>query len=303
MAPRSKIFTLFIGLSLWVLITSSPAYGSDSDIYCLSRIKKSIKDHYNYLSSWKFDNLSNGSICKFTGVECWHPDENRVLSIKLADMELKGQFPREIENCSSLTTLDLSNNKFNGTIPSDISKMLFFVTSLDLSSNSFSGGIPVDIANCSYLNVLRLDHNQLTGQIPQELSRLSRIKEFNVANNLLTGPVPMFSGNATITADDYANNNGLCGGLLTACSTASKGSNMKIITAAAIGGVTIAAVLTAIVMFVFVRRRVSMKKKDDDPEGNKWTKSLKGSKGIKVTPCNASSDSSMRNLIVFLATN
>ncbi|PKI75521.1 hypothetical protein CRG98_004057 [Punica granatum] len=263
---------------------SGLSYGSDSDIQCLRSIMESVEDPYNYLNStWKFGNNSNGFICKFTGVECWHPDENRVLNIKLGDMGLKGQFPQGIINCSTMTGLDLSNNRFNGAIPSNISKILAYVTTLDLSSNSFSGGIPVDISNCTYLNILKLDHNQLTGQIPLELSRLDRIKQFSVSNNRLSGPIPVFSKNATITEDDYANNLGLCGYPLPLCeNTASKSSNTKVIAGAAIGGVTFAAMFTAIVLFVFLRRRVSMKK-DDDPEGNKWTKSLKGSKGVKVS--------------------
>ncbi|KAK4749051.1 hypothetical protein SAY87_026500 [Trapa incisa] len=283
MARACEIFTHFVHLSLWVLIMSIPANGTgDSDIYCLRRIKDSLEDPTGYLSTWKFDgNQSNGFICKFTGVECWHPDENRVLSIKLADMKLKGPFPQDIRNCSSLTALDLSDNNFNGTIPSDISDMLAYVTFLDLSSNRFSGGIPAGIANCTYLNVLRLNHNQLTGQIPQELGGLSRIKEFNVANNLLVGPVPTFSKNAIITSDDYANNLGLYGGPLPAC-TASSGWKVKVIAGAAIGGLTIAAVIVAVVMFVAVPRRESMKK-DEDPEGNKLVKGLKGSKSVKVS--------------------
>lgn len=284
MVPWSEIFTFFMGLSFWTLITSRLSYGSDSDIYCLQRIKESVEDPLNYLNStWNFENRSAGFICKFTGVECWHPDENQVLNIKLADMELKGQFPQEIVNCSSLTGLDLSNNKFSGTIPPDISKILSYVTSLDLSYNNFSGGIPAGIANCTYLNVLKLDHNQLSGEIPQELSLLSRIKQFSVSNNLLRGPIPTFSKNATITAADFANNTGLCGPPLPACgNAASKGSNTKVIAGAAIGGITVAAIFTAVKLFVFMRRRVVMKKKDDDPEGNKWAKRLKGSKGVKV---------------------
>ena len=69
-------------------------------------------------------------------------------------MGLKAHFPREIENCSSMKGLDLSGNELTGTIPSDISMLLGFVTSLDLSSNNFAGENPKSIVNCVYLNVL-----------------------------------------------------------------------------------------------------------------------------------------------------
>ena len=135
-------------------------------------------------------------------------------------MGLRGQFPRDIRNCSSLTGLDLSNNELSGPLPSDISFLFPFITSLDLSGNKFSGEIPESIANCTYLNILKLDHNQLTGEIPPKIGRdLPRLKTFNVSNNQLTGPVPDF-GNASFTPDNFANNKGLCGGpFLEPCQT------------------------------------------------------------------------------------
>ncbi|KAG2672684.1 hypothetical protein I3843_13G047100 [Carya illinoinensis] len=282
MVLNCRPLTVLIGVSLWLLLSCSLSYGTATDILCLQSIKKSLEDPYNYLSSsWIFGNNTEGSICKFTGVDCWHPDENRVLNIRLSDMGLKGQFPRGIVNCSSLTGLDLSSNKLFGNIPQDMAKILEFVTSLDLSSNDLSGEIPANLANCTYLNVLKLDHNRFTGQIPAEFSLLSRMKQFSVANNLLTGPVPQFK-NATTSASNYANNLGLCGVPLDPCQAASKKSHTALIVAAAVGGVTVSALGVSIGMFFFMRR-VSVKKKEDDPEGNKWAKVLKGAKGIKVS--------------------
>ncbi|KAG2669730.1 hypothetical protein I3843_14G045500 [Carya illinoinensis] len=267
---------------LWLLLSCSLGYGTETDIYCLKTLKESLQDPYSYLkSSWNFENNTEGFICKFTGIDCWHPDENRVLNIRLSDMGLKGPFPRSIKNCSSLTGLDLSSNELSGSIPQDINNILPFVTSLDLSSNNLSGEIPVNLSNCTYLNTLKLDHNRLTGQIPLQFSLLSRIRQFSVANNLLTGQVPTFA-NSSIQKDSFANNPGLCGKPLDPCQLAPKKSRTVLIVAAAVGGVTVSALGVSIVMF-FLLRRVSVKKKEDDPEGNKWAKSLKGTKGIKVS--------------------
>ncbi|KAJ8562117.1 hypothetical protein K7X08_011408 [Anisodus acutangulus] len=190
-----------------------------SDIDCLKSIKDSLEDPLNILAtSWKFDTQTEGFICKFTGVQCWHPDENKVLSLSLPDMGLVGEFPRGIQNCTSLSSLDLSSNKLYGTIPFDISKLIPFIVDIDLSNNRFSGEIPVNIANCSYLNNLKLENNNLVGQIPPEIGLLDRIKTFNVSNNRLTGPVPHFT-NATFAAESYANNSGLCGSHLNLCLT------------------------------------------------------------------------------------
>ncbi|XP_038898191.1 probably inactive leucine-rich repeat receptor-like protein kinase At5g48380 [Benincasa hispida] len=257
---------------------------TETDLSCLRSIKHSLQDPNEYLINWDFSNRSEGVICKFSGIMCWHPDENKVLSISLPNMGLKGQFPPGIKNCTSLTGLDLSNNQISGEIPTDIGAIISFATTLDLSSNDLTGPIPVSIANCSYLNVLKLDHNQLSGQIPPELSLLGRLTEFSVANNLLKGPVPKFGSNLTNRADMYANNPGLCDGPLKPCSSTSNNPHTSVIAGAAVGGVTVAAVGVGIGMFFYVRS-ASMKKRkrDDDPEGNKWARSIKGAKGIKIS--------------------
>ncbi len=264
-----------------LLFCSSFSYGSEADISCLKAIKDSLEDPLDILrSSWDFNNNTEGFICRFTGVDCWHADENRVLNIRLSDMGLKGEFPRGVANCTSMTGLDLSSNKLNGSIPSDISILLQFVTSLDLSSNSLIGEIPKALSNCSYLNILRLDNNQLTGQIPAEFGLLGRMKTFTVANNRLTGPVPRFSNASEL---NYANNSGLCGSpSLPACQAVSKKAHTGVIVGAAIAGVTLAALVVGVAMLFFMRK-VVRKKKDDDPEGNKWAKSIKGAKGIKLS--------------------
>ncbi|MQM07684.1 hypothetical protein Taro_040530 [Colocasia esculenta] len=181
---------------MWLLL-SHTCYGTESDVMCLRKIKKSLKDPIGYLaSSWNFSNIVEGSICTFSGVECWHPDENKVLNLRLSNMGLEGQFPSGLENCTSMTGLDLSNNNLSGLIPADIcTRRIHYVTTLDLSSNHFSGGIPLDMGNCSYLNALSLQHNQLNGSIPQTLSQLSRLRSLNVAYNSLTGLIPILNPN------------------------------------------------------------------------------------------------------------
>lgn len=216
MVLDNRALTTLAAILIYLVLSCAVCYAVQSDIDCLKSIKDSLEDPLDSLLSWKFDKSTEGFICKFTGIQCWHPDENKVLSITLPDMGLKGQFPRGLRNCTSMTSLDLSSNKLHGSIPSNISKYIGFMVILDLSSNQFSGEIPANLANCSFLNSLKLDHNQFTGQIPAEIGLLDRLKTFNVANNRLTGPVPRFR-NATFPAESYANNVGLCGDPLPRC--------------------------------------------------------------------------------------
>lgn len=217
MALYNKALNTLAAILIYLVLSCAVCSAVQSDIDCLMSIKDSFEDPLKILNTtWKFDNLTEGFICKFAGIQCWHPDETRVLSISLPDMGLKGKFPRGLKNCTSITSLDLSSNALHGSIPSDISKIIGFMVLLDLSSNNFSGKIPANLANCSFLNSLKLDNNNFTGHIPAEIGLLGRLKTFNVANNRLTGPVPRFR-NATFPAESYANNAGLCGEPLPPC--------------------------------------------------------------------------------------
>lgn len=191
----------------------------EDDVLCLKSIKESVEDPHNFLSSWDFSNPTKGLgfICSFVGVECWNQRENRIISLDLRSLGLKGNFPNEISYCKSLQSLDLSHNHFYGSIPANISSMLPYAVTLSLSSNNFSGQIPASLGNCSYLNVLELDHNRFSGQIPSAIGFLQRISTFNVTHNLLVGPVPHFVNGIRVNASSYANNPGLCGYPLKPC--------------------------------------------------------------------------------------
>ncbi|KAK3120016.1 hypothetical protein QOZ80_9AG0679510 [Eleusine coracana subsp. coracana] len=252
-----------------------PCFGTESDIQCLKRLKLSV-DPDNKLD-WTFHNKTEGSICGFNGVECWHPNENKVLALHLGSMGLKGQFPDGLENCSSMNTLDLSSNSLSDPIPVDISKRLPFVTSLDLSYNSFSGQIPESLSNCSYLNAVSLQHNKLTGMIPWQLAALDRLAQFNVADNKLSGQIP--ASLSKFPPSNFANQD-LCGSPLSNC-TATSGNRTGVIVGSAVGGAVITLIIVAVILFIFLRKMPA--KKGKNVEENKWAKTIKGAKGVKVS--------------------
>ncbi|KAK7838680.1 inactive lrr receptor-like serine/threonine-protein kinase bir2 [Quercus suber] len=208
---------------LHILVWSLPdtlnmSSGTPSDITCLKSIRDSLEDPLNHIAtSWTFNNLTEGSICGYVGVSCWYISDNRVRGVQLANMGLKGKFPRGLVDCSTLRILDLSGNAISGSIPRDINEILPAVEVLKLSNNNLSGEIPSSMGNCPNLEVLILDNNRLTGQIPQQLNQLIRLEVFSVANNLLSGPVPDFVSVTTIKPESYVNNSGLCGGPLEYC--------------------------------------------------------------------------------------
>ncbi|KAL0672858.1 hypothetical protein Bca4012_000839 [Brassica carinata] len=187
-----------------------------------------------------------GYICKFSGVTCWHDDENRVLSINLSGFGLEGEFPLGIKRCSDLTSLDLSRNNFSGVLPSNIASLIPSVTILDLSYNQFSGEIPAGLSNVTLLNSLMLQHNQFTGQLPPKLESLQRLNQFSVADNHLTGPVPKFNEALGLGVESFANNTELCGSPMDYCVNPEE----EIIWFGKIGAATGAAVFAPVGLFL-----------------------------------------------------
>ncbi|KAM3702194.1 hypothetical protein ACJW31_04G007200 [Castanea mollissima] len=300
MAHSAKFVIALLHIFAWSFLDILEiSNGTEIDIYCLRSIKESLKDPYNYFKySWNFSNNREGFICEFVGVRCAHFDENKVLNIELKNMGLKGHFPREIENCTSITGLDLSGNELTGTIPSDISLLLPYVTSLDLSSNNFTGEIPKSIVNCTILSVLRLDNNQLTGFIPPEIYQLQELRTFSVADNLLSGPVcshlsiPAESDatilkHCTFPAESYANNLGLCGAPLEPC----KPSPKKFIVLFKEGflvGWIVAIVTVGVVMYrntaiLLVKKAITKKKKKLMKAGTRWCSTDERSKNMMMS--------------------
>ncbi|KAG0485098.1 hypothetical protein HPP92_009177 [Vanilla planifolia] len=264
-----------------LLLLSSRNYSSQLDVECLKSLKQSMNDTGGSLFElWNFENTTDGFICNFNGVECWHDGENRVLNLHLSNMGLVGEFPLGLENCTNLTGLDLSNNKLTGSLPADISKKIPYVTNLDLSFNNFTGEIPLNLSNCSFLNVVSLQHNSFTGSIPWELAALGRLTCIDVADNRLSGPIPSF--NFSMVASSFANNSGLCGGPLEACTKSTKQIKTGVIIGFAIAGAIITFLIVAWIVY-FILRNVNMKKKGKDLKDNEWVKNLKGVQGAKVS--------------------
>jgi hypothetical protein len=100
--------------------------------------------------------------------------------------------PPELANCVSLQTLNLSGQRFSGSIPPAYATQLSNLESLSLSRNTLSGGIPLGFAAASGLEVLSLSDNALNGSIPADLASglPARLVVLSLANNFLSGEIP-----------------------------------------------------------------------------------------------------------------
>ena len=111
---------------------------------------------------------------------------------------------------ATLTSIDLSNNRFDGEIPSTIGNLQALVV-LNLSSNSFTGLIPPSLGNMNELESLDLSKNKLSGRIPQQLTNLTFLEYLNLSQNQLTGPILRGRQFNTFSSSSFEENLELCG--------------------------------------------------------------------------------------------
>lgn len=152
-----------------------------------------------------------GTNCDPCGLICgndrWHGItcnlNGQVIKIELGSNNLTGTLLNNIQNITTLTTLDLNSNNLSGVLPSDLG--IENIDVLNLSFNNFTGTIPSNYYTFEYL---ALSNNQLTGSIPNSF--------------------------ATSTTLDYIflNDNDLCGcydpSLIALCTSTNNASNLNI---------------------------------------------------------------------------
>ncbi|KAF8391159.1 hypothetical protein HHK36_023460 [Tetracentron sinense] len=108
------------------------------------------------------------------------------------------------------STIDFSNNRFQGEIPESIGN-LSSLRALNFSSNSFTGCIPSSLGNLTKIESLDLSQNKLSGKIPQQLTSLTFLAVLNLSRNHLMGPIPRGQQFDTFLSTSYEGNSRLCG--------------------------------------------------------------------------------------------
>ncbi|KAK7315046.1 hypothetical protein VNO77_33578 [Canavalia gladiata] len=129
-----------------------------------------------------------------------------VTSIDLSNNKLSGEIPTEITNLDGLVYLNLSHNQLTGHIPQSIGNMGQLLN-IDFSQNLLSGQIPLGVSNLSFLSLLNFSYNHLKGKIPTS-TQLQTLEASNfVGNNLCGLPLPInCSLDGQIGNDDHNSN-------------------------------------------------------------------------------------------------
>ncbi|CAN1813403.1 Receptor-like protein 7 [Linum perenne] len=118
----------------------------------------------------------------------------RAFFLSLSNNRFTGIIPTSICNLANLEVVDFSNNYFNGTIPSCLSKDLKRLSVLDLRGNMLSGKIPDTFQASCALQTLDLSNNQLEGRIPKSLENCTMLEVLDVGNNKISDVFPCIQG-------------------------------------------------------------------------------------------------------------
>ncbi|KAM3321456.1 hypothetical protein P3S67_002607 [Capsicum chacoense] len=108
------------------------------------------------------------------------------------------------------TTIDLSNNKFEGHIPSIIGELIPLRV-LNLSHNGLQGHIPRSLGSLSSVESLDLSENHLVGEIPAQFASLTSLDVLNLSYNHIEGCIPQGNQFHTFENNSYEGNDGLRG--------------------------------------------------------------------------------------------
>ena len=137
---------------------------------------------------------------KLTGdvMQCWKESDNNssafgansadqfgsyMGTLALNNNDLSGEFPKFLQRASQLMFLDLSHNRFFGTLPMWLPEKMPRLEILRVRSNIFSGHIPKNLTFLGNLHYLDMAYNNISGSIPWSLSNLDAM--VNIRHRLL----------------------------------------------------------------------------------------------------------------------
>ncbi|XP_045824808.1 receptor-like protein EIX2 [Trifolium pratense] len=145
----------------------------------------------------------------------------KLNSFILRTNQFEGTIPPQLFNLPYLFHLDISHNKFSGSMPECAYNLTLMVTqpvhsdsynarfvwftkaqdycvlnfnsnrrTIDLSSNNFSGEVPSELFLLVQVQTLNLSHNNFIGTIPKVIGGMKNMESLDLSNNKFCGEIP-----------------------------------------------------------------------------------------------------------------
>ncbi|CAN1306005.1 Probable LRR receptor-like serine/threonine-protein kinase At3g47570 [Linum perenne] len=134
------------------------------------------------------NNLSGSIPLAFGYIPSTIGNLTKLIELSMSNNYLYGEIPASIQNCQKILKIELAHNNLSGVIPLQVFSLTSLSIFLDLSSNRFTGTIPTEVG----LEGLYMQGNHLQGIIPSSLSSLRGIQELDLSANKLSGQIPEF---------------------------------------------------------------------------------------------------------------
>ncbi|CAM8918425.1 unnamed protein product [Rhodiola kirilowii] len=178
-----------------------------SDVQALQSMYTSMTSP-SQLTGWK---SSGGDPCgeAWKGITCNGP---AVVAIRLSGLGLSGGMGYSLANLMSVTTLDVSANSIDDTIPYQLPPNL---TILNLAANNLTGSLPYSISIMTWLNYLNVSHNSLSQPLVDMFSNLPYLASMDFSFNNFSGDLPNSFSSLSNLSTLYMQNNQFTGSLNT----------------------------------------------------------------------------------------
>ncbi|XP_010547578.1 PREDICTED: LRR receptor-like serine/threonine-protein kinase HSL2 [Tarenaya hassleriana] len=162
-----------------------------------------LPESYGDCQSLSYVRMADNQLSGEVPIKFW---ELSLVRLELTNNRFEGTIPPSLSNARHLGQLDVSGNNFSGPIPAKICD-LRDITLIDISRNRFSGTLPSCIAEMRKLERVNMQENLLGGEIPSSLSSWTELTELNLSNNRFRGVIPRELGDLPVlTYLDLSNN-------------------------------------------------------------------------------------------------
>ncbi|KAJ7951411.1 Receptor kinase [Quillaja saponaria] len=202
----SSMYLLVLKLMVFAVLSLTMSSFAVGDSFCSQLDKDSLLSFsINISISSLYPHLNWSSsidCCHWEGVLC-DEEKRRVTHLSLPYRGLSSLIFPSLVNLTHLSHLNLSHNRFSGTLPPQFFSLLNQLQILDLSYNHLSGELPLfdtdnsNTNNNSIIEVVDLSSNIFCGPIPSSFSQhlaaaaaRGTLTTFNVSNNSFTGQIP-----------------------------------------------------------------------------------------------------------------